>query len=402
MRNIIIILFINLFACFAFGQIKVVSNGDTGIGSDASSPSADLHIFENKNSVTRMRVENQSSGSNAIADLYMITGASKGFALQKFGSNFSQFTWNGINLSDYARFRSDSQVEGLIFTTGSSKPLIFGTSDSERMRILPNGNIGIGTTSPTSPLQVAGDIKATGFVVVSDKRLKDNIQPLNYGLNEILQLEPVTYTYKNKSQLKDNNSLHFGLLAQEVQKVMPELVEAYSTIEYSDDINKYGEDNGGFLRESVQKEETYFAIKDSHIKFALINAIKDQQSIIDQQETRIAQLEDLVNKLIENEVSQNTEISVTLESYEQADLAQNEPNPFNGITRINYIIPSDATTSSINIFDMNGRLLKTVDLNHTGKGTLNVNADNLPSGTYSYQLIVDGQIQLTKNMILSK
>jgi hypothetical protein len=56
----------------------------------------------------------------------------------------------------------------------------------------------------------------------SDINLKENIEDLEYGLNEILQLRPVSYNWKND---KIKQGKQFGFIAQEVQEIMPDLVK---------------------------------------------------------------------------------------------------------------------------------------------------------------------------------
>jgi hypothetical protein len=91
-----------------------------------------------------------------------------------------------------------------------------------RMVIAPGGNVGIGTTDPTSRLYVAGTVYATGgFSAPSDERLKRAIKPISYGLNEVLRLRPVTFEWKDQNDGK----LNLGLIAQEVEVVIPEVVE---------------------------------------------------------------------------------------------------------------------------------------------------------------------------------
>lgn len=58
------------------------------------------------------------------------------------------------------------------------------------------------------------------IATTSDRRLKENIMPLNYGLKEILKLNPVSYNFKNIPLPKTN----IGLIAQEVQDVISEIV----------------------------------------------------------------------------------------------------------------------------------------------------------------------------------
>jgi len=60
-----------------------------------------------------------------------------------------------------------------------------------------------------------------GTINTSDLRAKKNISSLSYGLNEILQLHPVQY---NWNQETDNTEQSLGLIAQEIFKVIPEVV----------------------------------------------------------------------------------------------------------------------------------------------------------------------------------
>ena len=83
-----------------------------------------------------------------------------------------------------------------------------------------SGNVGIGagTSNPTSPLQVAGQVEATAFTYTSDVRLKKDIVRLNNALDKVINLQGVSFTWKN------NGNKEIGLIAQDVEKVVPELV----------------------------------------------------------------------------------------------------------------------------------------------------------------------------------
>ncbi len=59
-----------------------------------------------------------------------------------------------------------------------------------------------------------------GLIQTSDSRLKENIMSTNYGLDEIMALNPITYTWISRS----DESAHLGFLAQEVLAVLPEAV----------------------------------------------------------------------------------------------------------------------------------------------------------------------------------
>jgi|GEM_PF-1474626 len=103
---------------------------------------------------------------------------------------------------------------------------------------LSAGNIGIGVTSPGYKLDVNGSINmatgaalkiagtnictAAGCTSSSDKNLKENIQPLQNSLQKILHLRPVSYEWKDKERF--GFSPQVGLIAQEVEKIYPEVV----------------------------------------------------------------------------------------------------------------------------------------------------------------------------------
>lgn len=81
------------------------------------------------------------------------------------------------------------------------------------------GNVGIGITSPSYKLHVDGDIYATGNVTAySDRRLKDNIATLTNALATVEHLRGVSYTRK------DSGEKQIGVIAQEVEQVVPEVV----------------------------------------------------------------------------------------------------------------------------------------------------------------------------------
>lgn len=52
----------------------------------------------------------------------------------------------------------------LVISQSAAQPIVFGTTDQERMRITSTGNVGIGTTAPTKKLDVHGDINVTGNI----------------------------------------------------------------------------------------------------------------------------------------------------------------------------------------------------------------------------------------------
>lgn len=81
--------------------------------------------------------------------------------------------------------------------------------------------VGIGNNAPSVALDVTGDIEYTGVISdVSDLRLKDNIVELDSALGKIMALNPVSFTMKSDPDKR----VELGFIAQDVEKIFPELV----------------------------------------------------------------------------------------------------------------------------------------------------------------------------------
>jgi hypothetical protein len=81
-----------------------------------------------------------------------------------------------------------------------------------------------------------------------------------------------------------------------------------------------------------------------------------------------------------------------------ASLSQNIPNPFNHTTTINYNLPQQYSSAKIIVVDNTGKMLKEVNVNTKGKGSLQLDASTLSSGAYQYSLYVNGRLIDTKQM----
>jgi len=85
---------------------------------------------------------------------------------------------------------------------------------------ISTSRVGIGKTNPAYTLDVVGDIYASGdLVAVSDERKKTNIEPISNALDKVLQLTGITF-----DQIDGDDRRHAGVIAQEVEKVLPEVV----------------------------------------------------------------------------------------------------------------------------------------------------------------------------------
>jgi hypothetical protein len=100
-----------------------------------------------------------------------------------------------------------------------------------------------------------------------------------------------------------------------------------------------------------------------------------------------------------SELSLTKQTDVELSNKHIIVLDQNVPNPFAEQTAINYYLPNDFTRAQIIFLELSGKVIKSVDLTEKGKGTLNVFANDLTNGIYTYSLIIDGQTVETKKMV---
>ncbi len=139
---------------------------------------------------------------------------------------------------------SDSAAGNILFTqNGNSGNLLADATEvssigNSPIQLLPNGgansgvtilssgNVGIGTTGPGYKLEVNGSAAKPGggsWSDSSDARLKTNIRPLNGALAEILQLQPVSFEWRNPD-LHGGIQKSGGFLAQDVMRVFPQWV----------------------------------------------------------------------------------------------------------------------------------------------------------------------------------
>jgi len=120
------------------------------------------------------------------------------------------------------------------------------------------------------------DVYATnGTINTSDKRDKQNIKQTTYGLNEILQLKPVSFTWKDKPQ----QGKKLGLIAQDLLKVIPEVVKTEDWEE--------NEETGQLEKVKLDRLGVYY----SDLIPVLIKGMQEQQEIIETLEARIKTLE---------------------------------------------------------------------------------------------------------------
>jgi hypothetical protein len=152
--------------------------------------------------------------------------------------------------------------------TGNISFRVKNAGDPSAMVITSGGDVGIGVNSPDNSLTVNGNADKPGggsWGTYSDVRLKRLTGSFDAGLSQILKVKPVRYHYKEDNALgiRDRDE-HVGLVAQEVQKVIPEAV--------------------------TENSQGYLLVNNDPILWTMLNAIKEQQALINKQQRQIKQL----------------------------------------------------------------------------------------------------------------
>lgn len=338
-----------------------LSNGNVGIGT--TSPLSKLSVvggaFTTNGGLTNTSSRpalGTSRIAGEIAGVGSSLGADDGFLRLSAGGGSSSSVKSFIDLSGYST------------VTDMLANIVFGTEGTERMRINNAGNVGIGTTSPRYPLEVgpetAYDISGTynnnymrfsvntaagtapeaatdgnglhdasifaqgsimtaqHFKAISDKRVKENIAEIDNSLKLLGQLRPVTY--RMKDQVKYGLKTHYGFIAQEVEKIIPEAVSTgigdipilkpFDQVDFEDGVEyTLIVKDGDIITEqkytsAMQRPSGEIVVKSMTINdfksltydmiFTLaVDAIQEQQNLIDDQQKQIDELQQKITEL---------------------------------------------------------------------------------------------------------
>ena len=252
------------------------------------------------------------------------------------------------------------------------------------------------------PVHVVGQVQSTvGFYNVSDMRLKRDVvtvsdkerktgstlgnlsklEVLEYGLRLPLQDSIAALPDSLKPTGKDPNPdiRHYGVSAQELQKMYPDLVS--------------------------EGEDGYLSVNYVEMVPLLLRSMQEMKAELDELKGKCTLDDAGVGPAPARNTSTITNETSTVEvsrvSPVKAVLYQNTPNPFTAQTEIRFSLPENAPQAYIYIFDMTGKMKKQIPVD-PNQQSVTVAGYELQAGIYLYSLVVGGQEIDTKRMILSK
>lgn len=186
-------------------------------------------------------------------------------------------------------------------TNSAYKGLFIGISNGSQLALWSNGKVSIGTLTPTHDFEVNfSDVYKYGGGVwgqTSDQRVKTNIQPYKKGLDQVLQINPVTYNYNGKggighkivdtkdpvtgelvpTDVPDTDLLSktfVGIIAQDIQPVLPETVSFHK----------------GKINKDDSAQTDILDFDGSALIYVLINSVKELKAEIDSLNQQVADL----------------------------------------------------------------------------------------------------------------
>lgn len=261
----------------ASGEVVVATGSGTG----------GTNIYNSDGTLSSYRTITNPSGLNLVGGgPFSIKHANSNefnFLVQPFnGSVYVSSLGSSTPLTVTGRSAGTTGSSGVFASLDISNAAVMGTTLASSLKIYPgfasNGTVGMsgypnyvtfvtGTDAPGMPtFDFNGKTRAIQTETLSDRRLKDNIKDLNeYGIAEVLKMQPRRYT------LKGSGTPDIGFIAQELKEITPEIV--------------HGEG------------KEILAVEYGKISLILVNAIKEQQTMIKSQQTMIKSLQDEVESL---------------------------------------------------------------------------------------------------------
>jgi hypothetical protein len=302
-------------------------------------------------------------------------------------NNFNQFNFESRKQFGFIAQELESVLPELVYQ--SYNPGVRDSSGAMIGQPLYYKSVNYNAIIPINTQAIKELNQRVDKATLSDATIKNNVQDLSGALQMILALRGVSFDWdqanNNDEELDSNN--HIGFLAQEVQAIEPRLT-------FTGDNNRLHVDYNKVVPVLVEAFKEQNAI------------ISHQDSMINELNNRLSNLENCINSLNLCNQNQPTQMAqpttgqtITLNTIQSIVLNQNVPNPFAEQTVITFSLPENIQKVNIMFYDSNGKMINNVEIKERGNSQLNVFANDLSTGVYTYTLVADGQIVATKKMV---
>jgi hypothetical protein len=278
----------------------------------------------------------------------------------------------------------------------------------------------------------------------SDRKLKDNIKDLdNNFLSKLTSLNPKSYYFKREQYtgMSLPGDLHYGLIAQDVFRVFPNLVATltspaiidtaghekfpattYQSINYLgfipiliQSVKELNGKNDSLkdLNKAVENENELMKnqVSDLNVKYNTLKQQNDNlKSEVDNLKEEMKNYGQLMNECCknnnnsnetrENKTEVNTSIKIVTDNSvnnNKTELYQNKPNPFKTITTFSYLLGTGGFVE-LEVTDQSGNLIEKLINNNQEPGNYSIDWDSykVASGLYYYSLNVNGLMLVKK------
>ncbi len=220
-------------------------------------------------------------------------------------------------------------------------------------------------------LSINGVTRGTSFFATSDKKFKKDIKPIENAIEIIEKLNGKTYLWNSEKykEMNFDNGKHSGFIAQELEKVLPHLV---------------------ITTENGDKAANYLEV----IPY-LVEGMKEQQKLIDEQQIQINELKNLV---LQNLKPQNSDLL----NLEENKILFVSPNPSNNIITVTLSVIKSAQEAFLQVHDINGKIVSNLIINERST-SLNKTLlkENFGDGIYFVCLVINGKNIDTKKIIFN-
>lgn len=221
----------------------------------------------------------------------------------------------------------------------------------------------------------------------------------------INKLKPKHYEFKSDVQytsLHLPHGKHYGLLAQDIEQVLPDLVhEENFHIPVSAEAEVIQPKTSD--RRDINQHRPAMPPKTDNISVKAVNyielipimikAMQEQNQVIQQQHEKIEMLTQKLNGLTAS--ANNSAVNVQLAN---AYLGQSIPNPAKNTTAISYNnLPSNVNAKLL-VFNAQGKMIRQINLNKGKDGSVKLDVSLLSAGTYTYSLLLNERLVETKTM----